>query len=122
MSGLGSIESAMKDFFGIAEGIDVGKIEAIVQAIVTIAPAIEKGLVSAAPYVEAIVMMVKSGGAPSDDDWTALQARLDAGSAALQAAGLGAPAGAGASSTADGAKPEAKPAAPAAASTKGTGK
>jgi hypothetical protein len=66
--------------------MDLTKIEAIVQAIISAAPAIEQGITSAAPYVEAIVAMIQHGGAPSDDDWTALKARLDAGSAALQSA------------------------------------
>lgn len=86
MSGLTNIEDAMKQVLGISAGIDVGKVEDLVQAIITIAPAIEKGIVDAAPYVEAIVGMIRNGGTPSDTDWAALRARLDAGSAALQAA------------------------------------
>lgn len=66
--------------------IDLTKIEAIVSSIIAAAPAIEQGIITAEPYVEAIVAMIQHGGAPSDDDWTALKARLDAGSAALQAA------------------------------------
>jgi hypothetical protein len=66
--------------------IDIGKIEQIVSAIIGAAPAIEQGVMTAAPYVQAIVSLIQHGGAPSDDDWTALKARLDAGSAALQTA------------------------------------
>lgn len=66
--------------------MDLTKIEAIVQSIIAAAPAIEQGIITAEPYVEAIVAMVKNGGAPSDDEWAALKARLDAGSAALQTA------------------------------------
>ena len=66
--------------------IDLTKVEAIVSSIVAAAPAIEQGVLSAEPYIEAIVAMIQHGGAPSDDDWAALKARLDAGSAALQAA------------------------------------
>ena len=66
--------------------IDLSKVEAIVSSIIAAAPAIEQGVLSAEPYIEAIVEMIQHGGAPSDDDWAALKARLDAGSAALQAA------------------------------------
>jgi len=60
--------------------------ETLVSAVVKAAPAIEAGVEEAEPYVEAIVTLVRNGGNPSDDDWTALKARLDAGSAELQAA------------------------------------
>lgn len=66
--------------------IDLSKIEQIVASIIAAAPAIEQGVLSAEPYVEAIVAMIQNGGAPSDKDWAALKSRLDAGSAALQAA------------------------------------
>jgi hypothetical protein len=66
--------------------MDISKIEQIVSSIIAAAPAIEAGLATAEPYVEAIVSMIQNGGAPSDEEWAALKARLDAGSAALQAA------------------------------------
>lgn len=64
--------------------MDYVKIEQVVMAIINAAPAIEKGIVTAAPYVEAIVALIQAGGAPTDAQWTELKARLDAGSAALQ--------------------------------------
>ncbi len=64
--------------------MDYAKIEEVVLAIINAAPAIEKGIVSAAPYVQAIIGLIKSGGAPSDNQWAELKARLDAGSAVLQ--------------------------------------
>ena len=48
-------------------------------------PAIESGVVSATPYVLAFIKVL-SGQQPTADDWAALDARLDAGSDALQAA------------------------------------
>lgn len=81
MSGISSIEGAVAAMLG--GGSTVKKIEAIVEAIVAAAPAIEQGIVSSAPYVQAIVTMIQHGGNPSDDDWAALKARLDEGSAGL---------------------------------------
>jgi len=66
--------------------MDISKIEQIVSSIIAAAPAIEQGILSAEPYVEAIVSMIKNGGTPTDAEWAALKERLDAGSAALQAA------------------------------------
>lgn len=66
--------------------IDLSKVEQIVSAIVAAAPAIEQGVMSSAPYVEAIIELIKAGGSPTDEQWAALNARLDAGSAALDKA------------------------------------
>ncbi len=95
MSALSSIESATAAFFtkgdsataGLSiSNIDIGKIIEIVSAIVQAAPAIEQGIASAAPFVEAISEMIANGGKPSDEQWAALKARLDSGSAILTSA------------------------------------
>lgn len=84
MSSLSSIEDATKNFFTAGGAtIDLAKVIEIVNAIISAAPAIESGIASATPYVEAIAVMIKNGGQPTDDEWTALKASLDAGSAAL---------------------------------------
>lgn len=59
--------------------------EAITEALIKAAPAIESGIASAAPFVEAIITLAKSGNAPTPADFDALQAMLDANSAAIQA-------------------------------------
>lgn len=66
--------------------LDLAKITALVQEIVSAAPAIIDGIVSIEPYVEAIVAMIANGGNPTDAQWATLQASLAAGSATLQAA------------------------------------
>lgn len=81
MSGISSIEAAIALVTG--DSATVAKIETIVEAILAAAPAIEAGIASAAPYVQAIVTMVKTGGAPSDAQWAELQSSLDAGSQTL---------------------------------------
>lgn len=86
MGVLDSMENAIAHIEGKVGTIDLAKIEAIVEAILAAAPAIEQGLASTAPYVEAIVTMVKTGGNPSDEDWATLNAALDSGSAQLAAA------------------------------------
>lgn len=95
MSELSSIESATAAFFtkgdsqtvGLSiSNIDIGKIIEIVSAIIQAAPAIEQGILSAAPFVEAISEMIANGGKPSDEQWATLKARLDVGSAALASA------------------------------------
>ena len=48
-------------------------------------PAIEAGIAKAAPFVEALGTTL-AGNTPTDEQWLALTARLDAGSEALQAA------------------------------------
>lgn len=65
--------------------MNMTQITALVEAIVSAAPAIEQGIVSITPYVQAIVTMIENGGNPSDAQWAALQSALDAGSAALAA-------------------------------------
>lgn len=93
MSTLSSLEDTIKEHFSTdnmglttaATGlsianIDVGKILDIVSAIIAAAPAIENGIASAAPFVEAISEMIANGGKPTDDQWTALKAKLDANS------------------------------------------
>lgn len=98
MSTLSSIEDTIKEHFSTdnmgltpAAGlsianIDVGKILDIVNAIIAAAPAIENGIASAAPFVEAISEMIANGGKPTDAQWTALKAKLDANSSILAAA------------------------------------
>lgn len=66
--------------------IDIAKIVEVVEGVVAAAPAIERGVSSAAPFVLAIIELVQHGGNPTDAEWAALKARLDAGSAALQKA------------------------------------
>lgn len=66
--------------------IDIDKVQAFIASLIAAAPAIEQGLASAEPYVVALVDMIRNGGTPTDAEWAALKARLDAGSAALQAA------------------------------------
>lgn len=86
MSALSSMENAIKSLTSGASKMNLVQIEALVQAIVAAAPAIEEGIVSIEPYVAAIVTMVQSGGAPSDAQWAALEASIASGSATLQAA------------------------------------
>lgn len=66
--------------------MDLEYIAKLVQSIVAAAPAIIKGYQTAEPYVEAVATLIKNGGVPSEEDWAALKARLDEGSAALSAA------------------------------------
>ena len=63
--------------------LDLTYIEQLVASILAAAPAIESGIADATPYIEAIAALVKNGGEPTQSDWDALHARLDAGSAAL---------------------------------------
>lgn len=64
--------------------MDLAQITALVQSIVAAGPAIEQGIVSIEPYVEAVVSMIKNGGNPTDEEWAALEASLQVGSQALQ--------------------------------------
>ena len=66
--------------------MDLTKILAIVEAIVAAAPAIEEGIADIQIYVSAIETMIKNGGDPTDDQWTAIRALLDSGSSTLQSA------------------------------------
>lgn len=93
---LSSIEDAAKHLESSAAGalsglasavgpIDLVKVEQLVLDIISAAPAIQAAEQSALPFVMAIVQMVQNGGkSPSDEEWDALAARLDAGSSALQ--------------------------------------
>lgn len=92
MSTLSSIEGATKAFFtkgdsaiaGLSiSNIDIGKIIEIVSAIIQAAPAIENGIMSAAPFVEAISEMIANGGKPTDEQWNVLKAKLDINSTTL---------------------------------------
>jgi len=66
--------------------MDLTKITEIVQSIVNAAPAITEGVIDISLYVNAIAMMIKNGGTPSDEQWTTLRSALDAGSTTLAAA------------------------------------
>ena len=67
--------------------MDYTKIAEFLAAIAKAGPAVISGVKDAMPYAEAIVATVRNGGKPpSDADWAALHARLDAGSAELQRA------------------------------------
>jgi len=97
MSTLSTIEGTIAGFFtsgsatsasAAAAGIDIAKIGQIVIAIAQAAPAIEQGVASIEPYVAAIISMIKNGGNPSQADWDALTARLNAGSSQLDAAAV----------------------------------
>lgn len=86
MTILSSIEGAAAALGGAVASIDFGKIEQIIGAIVNAAPAIVEGEQTVAPFVEAIVELIQKGGAPTDDEWAALQARLQANTVALDTA------------------------------------
>ena len=73
----------MQDLSKLFASVDVSKVEEIVLDLIQAAPAIEAGVASAAPFVEALVTLIGHGGAPSDAEWAALRARLDAGTSAL---------------------------------------
>lgn len=78
----------MIDLSKLFATVDVGKVEEIVLDIISAAPAIEKGLLTATPFVQALVEVIGHGGAPSEDEWLALRARLDAGTQVLDNAGI----------------------------------
>jgi len=79
------VAAAEADIGSIATHIDIPTLLKIAQSAETALPAIEQGVISAVPYVQAFVKVL-SGQAVTDADWTALDARLDAGSDALQQA------------------------------------
>lgn len=118
MSQLTTIENAIKDFFTAGHGptstisVDANKVLDLLNYLVALAPAIEKGIVSMEPFVEAIVTMIKNGGTPSDAQWADLKTRLDEGSAAIAAAAAEAQAELAAPEAAPGAPAEAPVAAP----------
>lgn len=66
--------------------LDLGKIGELVQQIVQAAPAIQKGVITAAPFVQAIVDLYRHGGNPTEGEWAALKQRLDENSEQLAAA------------------------------------
>jgi len=83
---MSEFSKAMEHLLGLGTEVNLTRVLEVVNAIVAAAPAIEQGIASVEPYVEAIVSLVKNGGNPSDADWLALRARLDQGSAALATA------------------------------------
>lgn len=94
MSKLSNMEDTIREFFtgsgsaastplGVTVAIDGQKILDLLNTLLAVAPAIEKGLVSIEPFVEAIVAMIRNGGTPTDQQWGDLKSRLDEGSQAL---------------------------------------
>jgi hypothetical protein len=72
-------------FTGFTAHVDIQTLLQVAAAAEAALPAIQSGVVSATPYVLAFIKVL-SGQQPTADDWAALDARLDAGSDALQAA------------------------------------
>jgi hypothetical protein len=72
-------------FTGFTAHVDLQTLLQVAAAAEAALPAIESGVVSATPYVLAFIKVL-SGQQPTADDWAALDARLDAGSDALQQA------------------------------------
>lgn len=85
MSVASIIAAAEADAGAIVTHIDIPTLLKIAQSAEAALPAIEGGIISAVPYVQAFVKVL-SGQAVTDADWAALDARLDAGSDALQQA------------------------------------
>jgi len=56
----------------------------IIGAAVEAAPIIAQDINNSLPYVQAIVELIKSGGAPTEEAFAAVRQRLDEGSAFLQ--------------------------------------
>ena len=92
MSVLSNMEDTIKEHFSAGQGtlpmsggftVDAGQVLEVVNMIVQAAPAIEEGLVSAAPFVEALIAAISNGGLPTGDQWDALRARLDGNSTVL---------------------------------------
>lgn len=70
--------------------MDLSNIAKLLVAIAEAGPAVISGVQDAMPYAQAIAATLANGGKPpSDDDWAALHARLDAGSNELQNAAKG---------------------------------
>lgn len=115
MSKLSSIEEALMHHFGSSPdgstlgNIDLGQVIDFVNTLVAAAPAIKEGVMSAAPFVEAIVSLIKNGGAPDDAAWLTLRNRLDVNSAILASAEQEAKAEIEAESQADPAADKAQP-------------
>lgn len=66
---------------GLTNAEDVGKLlVAFIQAL----PAIEKGILSAEPFILAGVELIKNGGAPTDQQWAEQLERLAANSKVLE--------------------------------------
>lgn len=79
------IDKFVAEAEALAAKVDVKTVLAIAASAVQALPAIEQGIASAIPYISAL-RTVLAGGTPTDDDWAALDAALDAGTAALQEA------------------------------------
>ena len=77
------IKAVQADAGAIVAHIDIPTLLKVAASAEAALPAIEQGLVNALPYVQAFIKVMQ-GGTPTEDDWAALDARLDAGSDALQ--------------------------------------
>jgi len=80
---MSDFSEGLTKIFGGSLTVDVGKVVTVVEALLEAAPAIEKGIATAEPFIEALVSLIKSGGNPTAQDWIALTAKLDAASAQI---------------------------------------
>lgn len=80
-----SLDEILAEAAALGSKIDLNQLIAIATSAVNALPAIEQGVTSALPYIQALETVL-TGGAPTADDWAALDARLDAGSTILQQA------------------------------------